>query len=148
MKGSGRDTGQSSTEINCLITHQPDKFHTNSVSLADERKIDREKLLRYLVFRHHNEFHEQCVERTMTFCASASRKLSVYARYTRRGGTDINPWRTNIPISSGNRSSGASVIFFSICVSDSAHKVVKGHKRGRGYCNHRGMTCCVHKEFT
>lgn len=61
-------------------------------------KIDREQLLRYLVsFRHHNEFHEQCVERIfndiLRFCQPES--LSVYARYTRRGGLDINPWRSN-----------------------------------------------------
>ncbi len=60
-------------------------------------KIDREQLLRYLVsFRHHNEF-QQCVERIfndiLRFCQPES--LSVYARYTRRGGLDINPWRSN-----------------------------------------------------
>ncbi|WP_312688788.1 NADPH-dependent 7-cyano-7-deazaguanine reductase QueF [Kosakonia sp.] len=81
---------------NCLITHQPD---WGSVQIQYRgAKIDREKLLRYLVsFRHHNEFHEQCVERIFTdiqrFCQPE--KLSVYARYTRRGGLDINPWRTN-----------------------------------------------------
>ncbi|AUU92600.1 NADPH-dependent 7-cyano-7-deazaguanine reductase QueF [Enterobacteriaceae bacterium ENNIH3] len=81
---------------NCLITHQPD---WGSVQIQYRGpKIDREKLLRYLVsFRHHNEFHEQCVERIFTdiqrFCQPES--LSVYARYTRRGGLDINPWRTN-----------------------------------------------------
>lgn len=62
-------------------------------------KIDREALLRYLVsFRHHNEFHEQCVERIFNdlirYCRPQS--LTVYARYTRRGGTDINPWRSNV----------------------------------------------------
>jgi len=81
---------------NCLITHQPD---WGSVQIQYRGpQIDREKLLRYLVsFRHHNEFHEQCVERIFNdvqrFCQPAS--LSVYARYTRRGGLDINPWRTN-----------------------------------------------------
>ena len=81
---------------NCLITHQPD---WGSVQIQYRgSKIDREKLLRYLVsFRHHNEFHEQCVERIFTdiqrFCQPES--LSVYARYTRRGGLDINPWRSN-----------------------------------------------------
>ena len=81
---------------NCLITHQPD---WGSVQIAYRGpKIDREKLLRYLVsFRHHNEFHEQCVERIFNdiqrFCQPE--KLSVYARYTRRGGLDINPWRAN-----------------------------------------------------
>ncbi|MGF6438505.1 NADPH-dependent 7-cyano-7-deazaguanine reductase QueF [Kosakonia sp. 1610] len=81
---------------NCLITHQPD---WGSVQIHYRGgQIDREKLLRYLVsFRHHNEFHEQCVERIFTdiqrFCQPES--LSVYARYTRRGGLDINPWRSN-----------------------------------------------------
>ncbi|WP_313163592.1 NADPH-dependent 7-cyano-7-deazaguanine reductase QueF [Kosakonia cowanii] len=81
---------------NCLITHQPD---WGSVQIQYRgAQIDREKLLRYLVsFRHHNEFHEQCVERIFTdiqrFCQPES--LSVYARYTRRGGLDINPWRSN-----------------------------------------------------
>jgi 7-cyano-7-deazaguanine reductase len=81
---------------NCLITHQPD---WGSVQIQYRgAKIDREKLLRYLVsFRHHNEFHEQCVERIFNdilhFCQPES--LSVYARYTRRGGLDINPWRSN-----------------------------------------------------
>ncbi|ROP59544.1 7-cyano-7-deazaguanine reductase [Enterobacter sp. BIGb0383] len=81
---------------NCLITHQPD---WGSVQIQYRGpQIDREKLLRYLVsFRHHNEFHEQCVERIfndiLRFCQPET--LSVYARYTRRGGLDINPWRTN-----------------------------------------------------
>lgn len=81
---------------NCLITHQPD---WGSVQIQYRgAKIDREKLLRYLVsFRNHNEFHEQCVERIfndiLQFCQPES--LSVYARYTRRGGLDINPWRSN-----------------------------------------------------
>lgn len=83
---------------NCLITNQPD---WGSVQIRYRGpKIDREKLLRYLVsFRHHNEFHEQCVERIFNdvqrFCQPQA--LSVYARYTRRGGLDINPWRSNVP---------------------------------------------------
>ncbi|MEB6336667.1 NADPH-dependent 7-cyano-7-deazaguanine reductase QueF [Serratia rhizosphaerae] len=81
---------------NCLITNQPD---WGSVQIAYRgAQINREALLRYLVsFRHHNEFHEQCVERIfndiMRFCQPE--RLSVYARYTRRGGLDINPWRSN-----------------------------------------------------
>ncbi|MBD8514973.1 NADPH-dependent 7-cyano-7-deazaguanine reductase QueF [Photobacterium sp. WH77] len=81
---------------NCLITSQPD---WGSVRIAYKgKRIDREKLLRYLVsFRNHNEFHEQCVERIfmdlMRFCQPE--RLTVYARYTRRGGLDINPYRTN-----------------------------------------------------
>jgi 7-cyano-7-deazaguanine reductase len=79
---------------NCLITSQPD---WGSVEISyTGKKINREKLLRYLIsFRQHNEFHEQCVERIycdlMKFGQIDS--LSVYARYTRRGGLDINPYR-------------------------------------------------------
>ncbi|MGB7192643.1 MAG: NADPH-dependent 7-cyano-7-deazaguanine reductase QueF [Collimonas pratensis] len=81
---------------NCLVTGQPDwgSVQIHYVGPA----IDQESLLRYLIsFRDHNEFHEQCVERIfmdiMRNCAP--QKLSVYARYTRRGGLDINPWRSN-----------------------------------------------------
>ncbi|OAJ92917.1 NADPH-dependent 7-cyano-7-deazaguanine reductase QueF [Vibrio bivalvicida] len=82
---------------NCLITNQPD---WGSVEIQYKGKqIDREALLRYLVsFREHNEFHEQCVERIFTdimeFCQPET--LTVYARYTRRGGLDINPYRSNV----------------------------------------------------
>lgn len=81
---------------NCLITNQPD---WGSVEIQYQgKKIDREALLRYLVsFRNHNEFHEQCVERIYTdimqYCQPEH--LSVYARYTRRGGLDINPFRSS-----------------------------------------------------
>ena len=81
---------------NCLITHQPD-WGTLQIHYVGN-KIDREKLLRYIVsVRQHNEFHEQCVERI--FCDlmryAKPQKLTVYARYTRRGGLDINPFRSN-----------------------------------------------------
>ncbi|WP_040571930.1 NADPH-dependent 7-cyano-7-deazaguanine reductase QueF [Shewanella benthica] len=81
---------------NCLITSQPD---WGSVMIRYQGpKIDREKLLRYIIsFRQHNEFHEQCIERIFVdlkrFCHCA--KLTVYARYTRRGGLDINPYRSD-----------------------------------------------------
>ena len=83
---------------NCLVTGQPD---WGSVQIAyTGPRIDREGLLRYLIgFRQHNEFHEQCVERIfvdlMRTCQPE--RLTVYARYTRRGGLDINPLRTNDP---------------------------------------------------
>ena len=57
---------------------------------------NRAGLLRYLVsFRDHAEFHEQCVERIFIdlMARCRPRSLSVQARYTRRGGLDINPWR-------------------------------------------------------
>ena len=59
-------------------------------------RIDRAGLLRYLAsFRDHAEFHEQCVERVFAgvMARCAPEWLSVEARYTRRGGLDINPWR-------------------------------------------------------
>jgi len=83
---------------NCLVTGQPDwgsvRIHYSGP------QIDQAGLLQYLVsFRNHNEFHEQCVERIFmdvwTRCKPI--KLSVYARYTRRGGLDINPFRTSHP---------------------------------------------------
>lgn len=81
---------------NCLVTNQPD---WGSVIIKYEgKKIDREKLLRYIVsFRTHNEFHEQCVERIFCDISHYCKpdKLTVFARYTRRGGLDINPFRSN-----------------------------------------------------
>ncbi|KPD24474.1 NADPH-dependent 7-cyano-7-deazaguanine reductase QueF [Idiomarina zobellii] len=80
---------------NCLITNQPD---WGSVFIHYQGpKINKAALLAYLVsFRGHNEFHEQCVERIFQdILALGVKKLSVYARYTRRGGLDINPFRSN-----------------------------------------------------
>jgi len=83
---------------NCLVTGQPD---WGSVQVRySGPQIDQAGLLQYIVsFRKHNEFHEQCVERIytdiMAHCKPA--KLMVYARYTRRGGLDINPWRSSHP---------------------------------------------------
>ena len=81
---------------NCLVTGQPD---WGSVQIRYVgAQIDQERLLQYLIgFRNHNEFHEQCVERIFMDVLRQCRpqKLSVYARYTRRGGLDINPWRSN-----------------------------------------------------
>ena len=80
----------------CPVTGQPD---IASVQVAYEGpRIDRGALLRYLVsYRCHAGFHEHCVERIFvdvkTRCRA--RKLSVYARFTRRGGLDINPFRTD-----------------------------------------------------
>ncbi len=83
---------------NCLVTGQPD-WGSVQVHYSGPQ-IDQGGLLRYLVsFRNHNEFHEQCVERIFMDIWRHCRpiKLSVYARYTRRGGLDINPWRTSHP---------------------------------------------------
>jgi 7-cyano-7-deazaguanine reductase len=81
---------------NCLVTGQPDWGSVQIRYVGPQ--IDQEGLLRYLIgFRDHNEFHEQCVERIFMDILRQCRpqKLAVYARYTRRGGLDINPWRSN-----------------------------------------------------
>jgi 7-cyano-7-deazaguanine reductase len=86
---------------NCLVTGQPD---WGSVQIRySGAQIDQEALLRYLVsFRNHNEFHEQCVERIFMDLWTRCRptRLAVYARYTRRGGLDINPFRSSHPTAS------------------------------------------------
>ena len=79
---------------NCPVTGQPD-WADIAIAYRGPR-IDRAGLLRYLVsFRDHAEFHEQCVERVYSdlLARCAPQWLSVEARYTRRGGLDINPWR-------------------------------------------------------
>jgi 7-cyano-7-deazaguanine reductase len=81
---------------NCPVTGQPD-WASVQIRYAG-RGIDRVGLLRYLLsYRLHDDFHEQCVERIFIDiqrrCAPTS--LSVQARYTRRGGLDINPWRSD-----------------------------------------------------
>ncbi len=80
---------------NCLITNQPDwaSVYISYKGVA----ITHSVLLQYLIsFRQHNEFHEQCVERI--FCDLQQycqlEELTVFARYTRRGGLDINPFRS------------------------------------------------------
>ncbi len=80
----------------CPITGQPD-WATVIVHYRCPR-IDRASLLRYFVsYREHGEFHEHCVERMFVDIQERCRprQLSVHARYTRRGGIDINPFRTS-----------------------------------------------------
>jgi 7-cyano-7-deazaguanine reductase len=81
---------------NCPVTGQPDWA---SVQIRYQgRPILEEGLLRYLIgFRQKGEFHEHCVETIFTDIKRHCKpeKLSVYARYTRRGGLDINPFRTD-----------------------------------------------------
>jgi len=85
---------------NCLVTNQPDWGSVQIVYKGYE--INREGLLKYLVsYRNHNEFHEQCIERIfidiINYCTP--QELTVYGRYTRRGGLDINPCRSTTVIS-------------------------------------------------
>lgn len=84
---------------NCLVTGQPD-WASVQIRYAGPQ-IDQEGLLKYLIgFRFHNEFHEHCVERIFMDILQQCRpqKLMVLARYTRRGGIDINPWRSNFSL--------------------------------------------------
>ncbi|WP_423185699.1 NADPH-dependent 7-cyano-7-deazaguanine reductase QueF [Alishewanella sp. d11] len=88
---------------NCLITSQPDWasifIHYRGTAICHEA------LLKYLIsFRSHNEFHEQCIERIyMDIWQTAKPEfLAVYARYTRRGGLDINPLRSSEPYTAPN----------------------------------------------
>ena len=83
-------------KTNCPVTGQPD-WATVMIRYRGPR-IRRSALLAYLVsYRNHAEFHEQCVERMFVdierYCRPSV--LSVYARYLRRGGLDINPFRSN-----------------------------------------------------
>jgi 7-cyano-7-deazaguanine reductase len=91
---------------NCLVTNQPDWGSVQITYVGGQ--INREGLLKYLVsFRNHNEFHEQCIERIfvdiMNYCKPE--KLTVYGRYTRRGGLDINPYRSTekVPLQNLNQ---------------------------------------------
>lgn len=86
---------------NCPVTGQPD-WGTVVVTYSG-KKIDQESLLRYIVsFRNCQDFHEHCVERMFVdlLARCGCRELSVMARYTRRGGLDINPYRATPGLSS------------------------------------------------
>ena len=80
----------------CPVTDQPD---LGSVMITYQGpKIDPDSLLKYIVsFRQHNDFHEACVERMFLDITARCNpeQLTVYARYQRRGGIDINPFRSN-----------------------------------------------------
>lgn len=100
LKTSGVDTAETLyshlLKSNCPITQQPDWA---SVMIRYQGpEIDHAGLLQYILsYRQHAEFHEHCVERIfmdiLNHCHPE--KLTVYARYTRRGGLDINPFRSN-----------------------------------------------------
>ena len=80
----------------CPVTSQPD---IGSLAIHYKgAKIDPESLLQYVVsFREHNDFHEACIERMFVDLLEQCKpeKLTVFARYQRRGGIDINPFRSN-----------------------------------------------------
>jgi 7-cyano-7-deazaguanine reductase len=85
-------------KTNCPVTGQPD--WASIVIRYKGNKVQRENLLRYIIsFREHQDFHEHCVERIFNDIARICKpeELVVYARYTRRGGLDINPFRSSSP---------------------------------------------------
>jgi 7-cyano-7-deazaguanine reductase len=80
----------------CPVTGQPD--YADVFIRYRGPRIDRAGLLRYLVsYRRYAAFHEDCVERIFVEIGERCRpeRLSVYARFMRRGGIDINPFRSN-----------------------------------------------------
>ncbi len=89
---------------NCPVTGQPD---WGSVVVEYRgAALQAESLLAYLVsFRQHADFHEQCVERIFLDLQRLLQpeKLTVYARYVRRGGLDINPYRSTEAMFVDNR---------------------------------------------
>ena len=85
-------------KTNCPVTGQPD--WASVIIRYKGNKITPENLLRYIIsFREHQDFHEHCVERIFSDIARVCKpkELTVYARYTRRGGLDINPFRSSNP---------------------------------------------------
>lgn len=87
----------------CPVTGQPD---IGSLQVRYRgAKIDAASLLQYVIsFREHNDFHEACIERMFVDIQQRCRseKLSIYGRYQRRGGIDINPFRSNFEACPGN----------------------------------------------
>jgi 7-cyano-7-deazaguanine reductase len=89
---------------NCLKTGQPD-WASVYIHYCGT-KINHTSLLEYLIsYRDHQGFHEQCVEQIFSdiFRYCYTQKLTVYARFTRRGGLDINPFRSNFQTPSENQ---------------------------------------------
>ena len=90
-------------KTNCPVTEQPD--WASVLVRYSGRAIDHAALLLYLIsYRNYAAFHEHCVERIfmdLLRCCEP-RQLSVYARYTRRGGIDINPYRSNFEAAPSN----------------------------------------------
>tara|TARA_B100000780_G_C21102913_1_gene445192 strand:- start:585 stop:1406 length:822 start_codon:yes stop_codon:yes gene_type:complete len=88
---------------NCPVTGQPD--WATLIIKYEGPTIDRAGLLAYIVsFREHDDFHEQCVEQIFLDIKAQCKpgQLTVYARYVRRGGLDINPYRSTRPLAPSN----------------------------------------------
>lgn len=89
---------------NCPVTGQPD-WATLSVHYKAAKQINYESLLQYIIsFRQHADFHEQCIERIFLDLNALLQPtlLVIGGRYIRRGGLDINPYRSLHPASYPN----------------------------------------------
>ncbi|MGY8817520.1 MAG: NADPH-dependent 7-cyano-7-deazaguanine reductase QueF [Pseudomonadales bacterium] len=83
-------------KTNCPVTNQPD--WASIMIRYTGHPINAVGALKYIIsYRHHQDFHEQCVERIYSEIYARCRpvELEVYARYCRRGGLDINPYRSS-----------------------------------------------------
>lgn len=82
----------------CPVTGQPDMA---SVEISYKgHKINHQNLLAYLIsYRRHQGFHENCVERIFADIKNQLHVslLTVSACFTRRGGIDISPVRSDTP---------------------------------------------------
>lgn len=92
-------------KTNCPVTGQPD-WATLFIEYTGNKIVDASLLAYIISFREHQDFHENCVE--TLFCdinqCCSPECLTVYARYTRRGGLDINPLRSNYGMSGSEKS--------------------------------------------
>lgn len=83
----------------CPVTGWPD-WASVLISYRG-RQIDRRRLLQYLVsYRRHRAFHETVVEQMFVDIKArcGCERLTVNGRFLRRGGIDINPFRsTHLP---------------------------------------------------
>lgn len=80
---------------NCPVTGQPD-WATVVINYYGQQIVTESLLAYFISYRQHTGFHENCVERIFTdiMCRCKPHRLAVYARFTRRGGIDINPYRS------------------------------------------------------
>jgi 7-cyano-7-deazaguanine reductase len=80
----------------CPVTDQPDWGAVIIHGMGSYRPDARSLLSYILSFRNHQGFHEACCEQIFAdlFEVLQPAELSVRCLYTRRGGLDINPFRT------------------------------------------------------
>lgn len=87
-----------SLRSNCRVTHQPD-FGDLFIYYKSQTHILEDSIVKYLTsFRSESHFHEECCEmiyKRLINLLNENDELFVCALYTRRGGIDISPVRSN-----------------------------------------------------